>query len=179
MVRDYFSLTGPWLYSTEEVCHAKHPQCCITDQLLSLQRPTTDQKHKGCAKSRESMNVQPITKWLLFSFFTSFLFWCSICLDPLAMKMASLREVAVWLISEVIPASRCWHGPFTVESVLTLQPCCCIHIPGLGFVPFLPTVSVCTRWLGCPPLYPCSRMAQRLLTEVGSQFHKGTDEHWK
>lgn len=40
-----------------------------------------NQKQKGCAKSKESMNVKPITKiWLLFSFFTSFLFWCSICL---------------------------------------------------------------------------------------------------
>lgn len=34
-------LTGPWLYSAEEVCHAKHPQCCITDQMFSFQRPTT------------------------------------------------------------------------------------------------------------------------------------------
>lgn len=33
-------LTGSWLYSTEELCHAKHPQCCITDQLFSFQRPT-------------------------------------------------------------------------------------------------------------------------------------------
>lgn len=55
--------------------------------------PKTNKKQKGYAKSRESMNVQPIPKiWLLFSFFTSFLFWCSVCLDPLAMKMISHRE---------------------------------------------------------------------------------------
>lgn len=154
-------------------CAASQISCSLSKD----QQP--NQKQKGCAKSRENMNVQTITKiWLLF-FFSSFLFWCSICLDPLAVKMTSHREEAVWLISEVILASCCWHGPFTVESVLTIQPCCCMHIPGLGFVPFLPTVSVCPQWLGCPPSYPCSRMAQCLLTEVGSQFHKGTDEHWK
>lgn len=100
-------------------------------------------------------------------------------LIPWQWKWLHTEEEAVWLISEVIPASCCWHGPFTVESVLTIQPCCCIHIPGLGFVPFLPTLSVCPQWLGCPPSYPCGRMAQCLLTEVESQFHKGTDEHWK
>lgn len=90
MVRDYLSLAGPWLYSTEEVCHAKHPQCCIACSLCKDQQ--LNQKQKGCAKSRESMNVQPITNiWLLF-FFTFFLYWCSICLKLLAMKMASLRE---------------------------------------------------------------------------------------
>lgn len=96
-------------------------------------------------------------------------------LIPWQWKWLHWEKEAVWLI----PATCCWYGSFTVESVLTLQPCCCMHIPGLGFVPFLPTVSVGTRWLGCPPLCPCSRMAQCLLTEVGRQFHKCTDEHWK
>lgn len=33
-------LAGSWLYSTDEICHAKHPQCCITDQMFSFQIPT-------------------------------------------------------------------------------------------------------------------------------------------
>lgn len=77
-----------------------------------------NQKQKGCAKSRESMNVQPITKiWLLFSFFTSFLVqymsW------SLGNENDRTQREAVWLISEVIQP----HAVDTVHLLLNL----CLH----------------------------------------------------
>lgn len=66
-------------------CAASQISCSLSKD----QQP--NQKQKGCAKSRENMNVQTITKiWLLF-FFSSFVFWCSIYLEPLAVKTTSHR----------------------------------------------------------------------------------------
>lgn len=109
---------------------------------------------------------------LLFSFLSSLFFSCAIyVLIPWQQKWlhtvedADLRgDSSFMLLTQSINCSICAEAPDTWL---------------LGFVPFLPTVTACSRSLGCPPWYPCSRMAQCLLTEVGSQFHKGTDEHWK